>query len=113
MTEVLKAHQHDLVKDRQEERTDDLVDTARKEVDKGEVHVIVGMFPNVQIFKAPGGWKFGDKCLYKDTAKLADEKNNPASIAIHIPSNDERQMHVPFTLVGGAAFQTSITIVNI
>ena len=32
------------------------------------------------------------KCAYKRTAKPADEKRNSASVALHIPSNDDRQM---------------------
>ena len=42
--------------------------------------------------KAPSECRFGDMCAYKNTAKPADEKINSASIAIHIPSNDERKM---------------------
>ena len=48
MTEVLEAHQDLLVKVRQGKRTDHFVQTSRKEVAQSEIHVIVGMFPNVQ-----------------------------------------------------------------
>ena len=34
------------------------------------------------------------KCAFKHTAKPADEKTNSASIAVHIPLNDERQMQL-------------------
>ena len=60
-----------------------------------EIHVIIGMFPmcaKKKKNKAYGDANFGDKCAYKHTAKPADERKNLASIAIHIPSNDERQM---------------------
>ena len=45
-------------------------------------------------FRASSGRRFGDKCAYKHTATPADAKDNSASIAIHIPSNDERQMQL-------------------
>ena len=48
MTEVQNAHQHLLVKVRNGKGTDYLVQTSTKEVAKGEIHVIIGMFPNVQ-----------------------------------------------------------------
>ena len=48
MTKAQKAHQHLLVKVRQGHRTDYLGRTSRKEVAKGEIHVIIGMFPNVK-----------------------------------------------------------------
>ena len=38
--------------------------------------------------------KFKDKCAYKHTGKLADETKHSATIAIHIPSNDERQVQI-------------------
>ena len=44
--------------------------------------------------KAPSRCRFRDKCAYKHTRKPAAEKQNSASIAIHIPSNDERQMQI-------------------
>ena len=40
------------------------------------------------------GCKFGDNCVYKHSAKSADEKKKSATIAILIPPNDERQMQV-------------------
>ena len=40
-----------LVKVRQEKPTDYLAQTSRKEVAKGEINVIIGMFPNVQYSK--------------------------------------------------------------
>ena len=40
--------QHFLVKVRQEKPTDYLVQTSRKEVAKGEINVIIYLFPNVQ-----------------------------------------------------------------
>ena len=43
-----KAHQSFRVKVRQGKRTDNFVQTSRKEVAKGATHVIIGMFPNVQ-----------------------------------------------------------------
>ena len=94
MTEVLKAHQNLLVKVRQGKRTDYFVQTLRKEVAKGEIHVIIGMFPIVQKIKASAGCRFGDKCANKHTAKHDDELTNSASIASHSPSNDERQMQL-------------------
>ena len=48
MTEVLKAHQNLLGKVRQGKRTDFVVQTLRKEVAKGEIHVGFGVFSNVQ-----------------------------------------------------------------
>ena len=94
MTEVQKAHQTLLEQVRQTKRIDYLVQAGRKEVAKGEIHVHFGMFPEGATFKSPGGCKFRDKCAYKHTAKPGDEKENPASIAIHIPSNDERRMEL-------------------
>ena len=48
--------------------------------------------PKCTKFQAPGGCRFGHKSAHEHTAQPADEKNNSASAAIHIPSNDERQM---------------------
>ena len=52
-----------------------------------------GMFPNAQNSKLRVD-TFGDKCGHEHTAKIADEKNNLASIAIHILTNDERLMQI-------------------
>ena len=91
--EVLRAQQKLLVKVRQG-KANYFVQTSRKEVVKGENHVIVGLFPNGQKIKDPGGCRFGEKCAYKHTATPAEARRNSASIAIHIPSNDERQMQL-------------------
>ena len=50
------------------------------------------MFPNDQNIQIQAGCKFGDRCAYKDTSESDEEKTNPATIAIHIPANAERQM---------------------
>ena len=57
------------------------------------------MLLNVRSSKRQVHAKFADKCTFK----LADEKRNSASMAIHIPSNDERQMK----LVGYSVWQPS------
>ena len=64
------------------------------EAAKGEVHVINWHVAECTTFKAPGGCKFGDACIFKHTAKSGDEKKISASIAFHTPSNDERQMQL-------------------
>ena len=95
MTEVLRTHQNFLVKVSQPKLTDYLVQTARKEVVKGEAHVIFGMLSNVQNSKLQADTDFGVKRACKQTAKLADEKGHSATIApSHIPPNDERQMQL-------------------
>ena len=94
VTEVLKAQQNFLVQVRQVKQTGHLAQTSRKEVTKGETHVKIGMFPNSQNSKGPGGCKCKDRCAYKHTGKLADETKHSASIPIHIPSNDERQVQI-------------------
>ena len=83
-----------MVKVRQDKRTAYLVQTSRKEVAKGIIHVIFGMFLNVQKFKTPVRCKFGNKCVRKHThtAKSPDGKKISATVAIHIPANDEREM---------------------
>ena len=48
MTEAQKAHQNLLVNVRHGKQTDYLVQSSRKEVAKGEMHVIIGMFHNLQ-----------------------------------------------------------------
>ena len=50
--------------------------------------------PECTKFKALGGCRFGDRCACKHTAKPADERQNSASFAFHVPSNDKRQMHI-------------------
>ena len=40
------------------------------------------------------GCMVGEKCAQKHTAKYADAKNSSATIAIHIPADDERQMQI-------------------
>ena len=50
--------------------------------------------PECAKLKAPGEYRFGDKCVCKHTAKSADENRNSASVAIHIPANDGRQMQL-------------------
>ena len=57
-----------------------------------EISVIIGMFPNAETWKRQGGCRFGDKCAFRYTAQLAYERNKSSSIAIDIPSNDERQI---------------------
>ena len=52
------------------------------------------MFPNVQNSKLLMDANSETKCAYKHTAKLADAKKNSASIALHFPSNEERQMQL-------------------
>ena len=89
MTHVLKVHPHLL-----EKRTDYLVQTARQKVSSGEFHVLIGMFPNVQNSKFQVDANSETTRVCKHTAKSADEKNNSASIAIHIPSSDHRQMRL-------------------
>ena len=91
MTEVQKAHRNLLVQVRQVKQTGYLVQTSRKEGAKGESHVIIGMFPNVQNskFQVDANLKTG---VRTHTAKPADATKHSASIASHIPSNDERQM---------------------
>ena len=60
-----------------------LTQTSRKEVVvRREIPVIIGVFPKVQNFKSPAGCRFGDKGVYS------------ATIATHIPANDERQMQL-------------------
>ena len=61
MTEVLKAHQNLLVKVREEKRTYHHVQTSRKEVAKGEIQRIIGMFPNVQNSNLQVDERFEDK----------------------------------------------------
>ena len=56
-----------------------------------EILVILGMFPNTQNSYLQVAAKSGG---YKHTAKSADEKGNPASMAIHLQSNDERQLQL-------------------
>ena len=56
-----------------------------------EILVILGMIPNtqnsyLQVAANSGG--------HKHTAKSADEKGNPASMAIHLQLNDERQLQL-------------------
>ena len=85
MTEVRRAHQNSLVKVRQDKRTDDFVQTSRKEVVKRETIVITGVFTSVQEFQAPSGCKLGDKRTWKHNKTCCWEENS-ASIAIHIPS---------------------------
>ena len=51
-------------------------------------------FPECAEFKTPVGCKFGDQCVYKHTARSADEKKISATIAILIPPTDERQMQL-------------------
>ena len=69
-----KKRKHLLVKVSQEKRTDNLAQASRNAVAKGDVHVIIGMFVNVQHSNLQQDAKFGDKCAYKHTAKFADEK---------------------------------------
>ena len=83
MTEVLQAHQILLVNVCQEKRTDHLVQISRKEVVKGQIHVIIGMFPDVKNFVAPVD-AHSETSVHTHTAKSADEKTNSASSAIHI-----------------------------
>ena len=73
-------------------RRDDLVQAAKTRSCQRRNSCNYWHVPERTKFKAPGGCKFGDKCAYKRTAKLADEKRNSASIAVYIPSNDEPQM---------------------
>ena len=54
------------------------------------------MLPQAMKFKPPVRCKFGDKCAYRLTAKLADA----ASIAVQISSNDEGQMPSTENVVG-------------
>ena len=80
----------------QEKRTYYLVQASiNGSCQREKLHVIAGMFPNASKYTAPGGCRFGDKC-----AKLADDKNNSASIAIHIPSDDERHVQILKNSVG-------------
>ena len=72
-----------VVKVRQGKQKDYLVQNSKQEVAKGEIHVIVGMFPNVQN---------SSLCRFEHSATLDDEKINSASTAIQIPSNDDEQM---------------------
>ena len=88
MTEALKEHPKLLVKVSEGKQTDCLEKTS---VARMEILVIIGMFPNtqnsyLQVAANSGG--------YKHTAKSADEKGNPASMAIHLQLNDERQLQL-------------------
>ena len=46
---------------------------SRKEVARKDIHLIIGMFPNVQNSNLQVGCSFGDKCAYRDSSKSADE----------------------------------------
>ena len=59
-----------------------------------------GHVPECAKFKSPAGCKCGGKCVYQHTAESADEKNISATLAIHIPANDERQMQITENSVG-------------
>ena len=50
--------------------------------------------PECTKFRAPGKCRFGDKWAHKHTAKPADEKKNSPLIAIHNPSDGERQVQL-------------------
>ena len=56
--------------------------------------------PECAKFKSPAGCKCGGKCVYQHTGKPADEKNISATLAIHIPANNERQMQITENSVG-------------
>ena len=89
MTEVLKAHQHLLLKVSQEKRTDYLVQTSRNEIAK--VQIIVGMFQNMQSSKLQVDAD-SDTRVHTNTKQNLLMKDNSVSIAIHIPANYERQI---------------------
>ena len=50
--------------------------------------------PECTKFRAPGKCRFGDKWAHKHTSKPSDEKKNSPLIAIHNPSDDERQVQL-------------------
>ena len=73
MTEVQKAHQNFLVEVGQGLHSDCFVQTSRKEVAKGEIHVILGMLPNVQNSKLQVDAD-SETSVHTNTTQHADEK---------------------------------------
>ena len=65
-----------LVKVTEGKQTDYFVQTSRKEIAKGEIHIIVGMFLNVLNSKLQVDADSETKCAHKHTARPADEKKN-------------------------------------
>ena len=92
VTEAQKAHRNLLVKVSQGKKTDYLVQTSRKEVAKREIHVIIGMFPNVQNINLQQDANSETSVHTNTLLNLLMEKS--AFVAIHIPLNDERQMQL-------------------
>ena len=82
MMEVQKAHQNLLVQ------------TSRKEGAKGESHVIIGMFANVQNSKFQVDAKIKTGVHTNTHKNLLMQRNIQHTIAIHIPSNDERRVQI-------------------
>ena len=94
MTEAQKAHQHFLVKVREESEQATLYNLQQRKLPEGNSckywHVPDVQNTNLQV----GPNSETDLHTNKQTAKSADEKRNSASIAIHIAANGERQMRV-------------------
>ena len=88
MTEVQKTLQNLLVQDLRDKRTDYFVQTSRMEVVHEVMFVIIGMFPNVQNSKLQVDAD-SETCVHTETQQNLRVKKT-ASIAIHIPLNNER-----------------------
>ena len=88
MTEVLKTHQNLLVKCVRDSEQTTLYTTSRK-----ESNVMIGMFPNVQNSKLQVDAD-SETSVRTHTAKIAYEKKNAATVAIHITASDEQHTEV-------------------
>ena len=67
---------------------------ASREVAQGDIHVTIGMSHNGQHSTLQPNAGSETMCVYKHTANSADDKGNLATIAIHIPANEERPMQM-------------------
>ena len=76
MTEVQKAHQNSLAQARQKTQTDYFVQLSRKEVAKGESHVIIGMLTECTKFKVPGGCENSKTSVHTNTQENLLMKRN-------------------------------------